>query len=54
MLRLLGPEGTLQRGYSITRDEQGALIRSIALVRPETKIRTRVSDGEFGSTVSAD
>jgi exodeoxyribonuclease VII large subunit len=54
MLRLLGPEGTLQRGYSITRDEQGTLIRSIALVRPEMKIRTRVSDGEFGSTVSAD
>jgi exodeoxyribonuclease VII large subunit len=54
MLRLLGPEGTLQRGYSITRDEEGKLIRSIALVRPEMKIRTRVSDGEFGSTISVD
>jgi exodeoxyribonuclease VII large subunit len=54
MLRLLGPEGTLQRGYSVTRDEAGNLIQSLALVRPEMKIRTRVSDGEFGSTVSAD
>ncbi|MEP6974175.1 MAG: exodeoxyribonuclease VII large subunit [Spartobacteria bacterium] len=53
MLRLLGPEGTLQRGYSITRDAKGDLIRSLAAVRPGLKIRTRVSDGEFESDVSA-
>ncbi len=51
MLRLLGPEGTLQRGYSITRDEKGNVIRSVALVRPRMRIRTRLSDGEFESDV---
>jgi len=49
MLRLLGPEQTLKRGYSITRDENGNLIRSLTVVRPKMKIRTRVSDGEFDS-----
>jgi len=52
LLRVLGPEGTLQRGYSITRDEQGNLIRSVAAVGPKMKIRTRVSDGEFESQVT--
>ena len=52
LLRVLGPEGTLQRGYSITRDEQGSLIRSAAAVRPKMKIRTRVSNGEFESQVT--
>ena len=49
MLRVLGPEATLQRGYSITVDASGKLIRSVSAVRPKMKIRTRVSDGEFGS-----
>ncbi|HEY2711046.1 MAG TPA: exodeoxyribonuclease VII large subunit [Chthoniobacterales bacterium] len=49
MLRLLGPEQTLKRGYSITRDVDGNLIRSVAVVRPKMKLRTRVSDGEFDS-----
>jgi exodeoxyribonuclease VII large subunit len=51
MLRLLGPEGTLARGYSITRAEDGRLIKSVAIVRPGMKIRTRVRDGEFDSDV---
>jgi exonuclease VII large subunit len=49
---VLGPDATLRRGYSITTDESGKLIRSVATVRPKMKIRTRVSDGEFGSDVS--
>jgi len=52
ILRVLGPEATLLRGYSITRNERGELIRSIAAVRPKMKIRTRVSDGEFESTAN--
>ncbi len=51
ILRVLGPEATLRRGYSITRDDRGKLIRSVATVRPKMKIRTRVSDGEFGSEI---
>jgi exodeoxyribonuclease VII large subunit len=52
ILRVLGPEATLRRGYSITTDERGKLIRSVTTVRPRMKIRTRVSDGEFGSTTT--
>ena len=52
ILRVLGPEATLRRGYSITMNERGKIIRTIAVVRPKMKIRTRVSDGEFGSEVS--
>ena len=49
MLRVLGPEATLRRGYSITMNDRGQIIRSTAVVRPKMKIRTKVSDGEFGS-----
>jgi exodeoxyribonuclease VII large subunit len=52
ILRVLGPEATLRRGYSITRNERDELIRTVAAVRPKMKIKTRVSDGEFGSEVS--
>ncbi|HXP35370.1 MAG TPA: exodeoxyribonuclease VII large subunit, partial [Chthoniobacterales bacterium] len=52
ILRVLGPDATLRRGYSITRNERGELIRTVAAVRPKIKIRTRVSDGEFESTVN--
>jgi exodeoxyribonuclease VII large subunit len=49
ILRVLGPGATLRRGYSITTNERGKIIRTIAAIRPKMKIRTRVSDGEFGS-----
>jgi len=51
ILRVLGPDATLRRGYSITINEHGKIIRTIAAVRPKMKIRTRVSDGEFSSEV---
>src|SRR5438034_2241900 len=51
ILRVLGPDATLRRGYSITMNECGQIIRTTATVRPKMKIRTRVSDGEFGSEV---
>ncbi len=51
MLRVLGPDATLRRGYSVTMNEHGQIVRTIAAVRPNMKIRTRVSDGEFGSEV---
>ena len=34
-------------------DESGKVIKSVRAVRAKMKIRTRVSDGEFGSTVSS-
>jgi exodeoxyribonuclease VII large subunit len=51
ILCVLGPDATLRRGYSITMNERGKIIRTIAAVRPKMKIRTRVSDGEFGSEI---
>jgi exodeoxyribonuclease VII large subunit len=51
ILRVLGPDATLRRGYSITMNERGKIIRTITAVRPKLKIRTRVGDGEFGSEI---
>jgi len=51
ILRVLGPEGTLRRGYSITTDAEGNVIQTVTAVRPKTTIRTRLADGEFESEV---
>ncbi|MEY2439747.1 MAG: exodeoxyribonuclease large subunit, partial [Verrucomicrobiota bacterium] len=51
ILRVLGPDATLRRGYSITTDDKGKLIRTVKAVRPKMEIRTRVADGEFDSKV---
>jgi exodeoxyribonuclease VII large subunit len=51
MLRVLGPDATLRRGYSITTDAAGNVIQTVVAVRPRSKIRTRVADGEFESEV---
>ena len=51
ILRVLGPEATLRRGYSITRDAAGNVIRTVASAQPKSKVRTRVTDGEFESEV---
>jgi len=50
ILRVIGPDATLRRGYSTTMNERGKIIRTIA-VRREMKIRARVSAGEFGSAI---
>ncbi len=52
ILRVLSPDATLCRGYSITKNERAELIRSVTAVRPKMKIRTRVNDGEFESTTN--
>jgi len=51
ILRVLGPDATLRRGYSITMDDRGQIIHTTTVVAPKMRIRTRVSDGEFGSEV---
>ena len=51
ILRVLGPDATLRRGYSITMNDRGKIIRTIAAVRPKMNIRTRVNDGEFSSEI---
>ncbi|HET9857455.1 MAG TPA: exodeoxyribonuclease VII large subunit [Chthoniobacterales bacterium] len=49
ILRVLGPEATLRRGYSITKNERGELIRTVTGVRPKLRLKTRVAEGEFES-----
>ena len=39
----------MRRDYSITMTDRGQIIRTTADVRSKMKIRTRLSDGEFGS-----
>jgi exodeoxyribonuclease VII large subunit len=51
ILRAVGPEATLRRGYSITKDSGGKVIQTVAGARPKSKIRTQVADGEFESEV---
>src|SRR4051812_28310048 len=40
ILRVLGPEATLRRGYSITTDDAGKVIQTVAAARPKSRIRT--------------
>ncbi len=51
ILRVLGPEAVLLRGYSITKTADGQLVRSAKDVRTGLKVITRVTDGQFGSVV---
>lgn len=43
----------LERGYSVTRDGSGSVVRSAARVVPGTTLVTQVADGEVRSVVSA-
>ena len=51
ILRVLGPEATLRRGYSITTDADGTLISSITQIRADQRVRTCLADGTFESDV---
>ncbi len=51
LLRVLGPQATLERGYSITLDERGEVIRSAASTSTGVRIRTRLANGEIVSVV---
>lgn len=50
-LELLSPMTILQRGYSITRLDDGTIVRSVQQARAGQRVLTRVRDGEFASTV---
>jgi exodeoxyribonuclease VII large subunit len=53
ILTVLGPQATLARGYSITMDAEGNVLRSATSARRGMRLRTRLSDGEINSEVSA-
>jgi exodeoxyribonuclease VII large subunit len=50
-VRALDPERVLARGWSITRDEHGRLLRSATDAAPGAKLVTTVADGVIRSTV---
>jgi exodeoxyribonuclease VII large subunit len=51
-LQAVSPTAILDRGYSVTTDEEGRVIRSTGDVAEGQAIRTRVADGEFDSEVT--
>ncbi len=51
VLRVLGPEATLKRGYSITTDGDGAILHSADAANTGMRIQTRLLDGTFESEV---
>jgi exodeoxyribonuclease VII large subunit len=51
LLRALGPESAFQRGFTITLDAQGRLVRSVHELKPGDELRTRFADGETRSRV---
>lgn len=52
-VRLLDPKNVLARGWSITRDSTGHVVRNIDSVKPGDELRTSLADGTVVSTVSA-
>ncbi len=52
-LDLLDPANPLKRGYSLSLDAKGAIVRSISSVKPGDRLTTRLANGELDSIVSA-
>ncbi len=50
-LRALDPHRVLERGYTITRDEQGTLVRAAAAVPDGGVLVTETADGRLRSRV---
>jgi exodeoxyribonuclease VII large subunit len=48
-VRLLGPEQTLRRGYSITEDADGKIVHSVKAVAANQKLKTIFADGSIWS-----
>ncbi len=52
LIRSLGPEAVLSRGYALIRDEAGALVRSVEAAQPGRALSVQLADGSFGVTVA--
>ena len=50
-LRHLSPYGVLERGYSITLDAEGRVVRGVEGLAPGTRLTTRLADGTATSVV---
>ena len=52
-LRQAAPERALSRGFSLSYDARGRLVRSITAVAPGDRLTTRLADGRIESEVRA-
>ena len=50
-LKALNPLAVLDRGYSITSDEDGCILRTVEQVKPGACVNTRLAQGTFESDV---
>jgi exodeoxyribonuclease VII large subunit len=53
MLRTLGPESAFRRGFSITLNEDGSILRSAQSAKPGQILHTKLIDGDVASTVNS-
>jgi len=53
-LQAVGPQRVLDRGFSLTRDQSGRIVRRATDVAPGQSLWTRVAEGEIYSTVEPD
>jgi exodeoxyribonuclease VII large subunit len=51
-LRALSPQGTLDRGYAIVRDDNQNVIKGLGQIKPGEVLTIRISDGEFTARIS--
>jgi exonuclease VII large subunit len=51
LLQLLNPRHQLERGWSLTRDEAGRVVRSSASLRRGERLITTFAEGSAGSVV---
>jgi len=51
-LRVLGPEETLKRGYTLVQSPDGKLVRNVASAKKESELVVRFSDGRLGVKVT--
>ena len=54
MIRTLGPESAFKRGFSITTDETGKVLRSVVEADQGKRLLTRFKDGVVETTVEGD
>ena len=50
-LNALSPLAVLERGYSITFDEQGRILKKASQVKPGDRLQTRLHEGQIRSKV---
>jgi len=51
-LRSLSPQSTLDRGYSVIRDEEGRVVADAALIKVGQKLNIRLAKGELEATAN--